>query len=124
MDVEIIVPIAFFGAIAATVWLFLQFGFKKRLTVHETIRLAIEKGQEVSPETIQNLSLATDPVISDLRRGVICLSVGIAISLFGLIIGGDDPDALRPLFGIAMFPALIGFAYLGLWRFGHARTVD
>ena len=44
---EIFVPIFIFATIVAIVWLFSHYNYKKRLTAHETLRLAVEKGQEV-----------------------------------------------------------------------------
>ena len=49
---DVLVPIVIFGAIVAIIWLFSHYNFKKRLTAHETLRLAVEKGQEVSPELV------------------------------------------------------------------------
>ena len=53
---EIIVPIFLFIAIVAIIWLYSHYTFKQRNTAHETLRLAVEKGQQVSPELVERMS--------------------------------------------------------------------
>ena len=47
---------------------------------------------------------------ADLRRGVILLSVAVALAVFGYFVD----DARSPLIGIAAFPGMIGVAFIGL----------
>ena len=116
---EVFVPIFLFAAIVAIIWLFSHYNFKKRLTAHETLRLAVEKGQEVSPELVERMSYLNDPVKSDLRRGILLIAFGIAFIILGAIMPHDDPEAMRGVIAISSFPVVLGFAYLGLWRFSH-----
>ena len=86
--------------------------------MQETIRAAIEKGEGLSPELIQNL---VNPPVSpqrDLRRGVISVVIAVAIALFAFFI--NEEDALGPLMGIAMFPLSIGAGFLLMHRFGRS----
>lgn len=117
----IVVPVALFAAIVAAIWLFSHYNFKKRLTAHETLRLAIDKGQEMSPELIERMSYLSDPVKSDLRRGILLIAFGLAFVMLGLVIPSDEPEAARGVIAIASFPIILGIAYLGLWRFSHDR---
>ena len=116
---DILVPIFLFAAIVAIIWLFSHYNYKKRLTAHETLRLAVEKGQEVSPELVERMSYLNDPVKSDLRRGVLLIAFGIAFMVLGAIIPHDEPEAVRGILGVSSFPVILGLAYLGLWRFSH-----
>ncbi|MEO1189839.1 MAG: DUF6249 domain-containing protein [Pseudomonadota bacterium] len=116
---EIFVPIFLFAAIVAIIWLFSHYNYKKRLTAHETLRLAVEKGQEVSPELVERMSYLSDPVKSDLRRGILLIAFGVAFIILGLIMPSDEPEAVRGVIAISSFPVVLGFAYLGLWRFSH-----
>ena len=116
---EIFVPIFLFAAIVAIIWLFSHYNYKKRLTAHETLRLAVEKGQEVSPELVERMSFMNDPVKSDLRRGVLLIASGVAFMVLGAIMPHDEPDAMRGIVGVSSFPVVLGLAYLGLWRFSH-----
>jgi hypothetical protein len=116
---EIFVPISIFAAGVAIVWLFSHYNYKKRLTAHETLRLTLEKGQEVSPELIERMSFLNDPVKSDLRRGVLLIAFGVAFMILGAIMPHDEPEAMRGIIGVSSFPVVLGLAYLGLWKFSH-----
>ena len=122
MGVEIIVPTVFFGSIVGIVWLVSFFNGRKRLTIHETLRHAIDKGQTLSPELLQNMSLVTDPVRADLRRGVLFLAFGAAFAVLAAIVGSEEAEALNPMLGIATFPMFLGIAYIGLWAFGRGKS--
>ena len=122
MGVEILVPVAFFGTIIAVVWLVSYFNGRKRLTIHETLRHAIDKGQTLSPELLENMSLVTDPVRADLRRGVLFLAFGAAFAVLGSLIGMEESEAITPMLGVATFPIFMGIAYIGLWAFGRGKT--
>jgi hypothetical protein len=122
MGVEIIVPTVFFGSIVGIVWLVSYFNGRKRLTIHETLRHAIDKGQTLSPELLQNMSLVTDPVRADLRRGVLFLAFGAAFGVLAAMIGIEESEAITPMLGVAAFPVFLGIAYIGLWAFGRGKS--
>lgn len=119
MGEEVMVPVALFGSIVGIVWLVSLFNAKKRSTVHETLRHAIDHGQVLSDEMMVRLSLANDPVRADLRRGVLFIASGLAFAFLALMAGMDEPEAVRPMLGVASFPVLLGIAYLGLWAFAR-----
>ena len=85
MSEDIVVPVVFFGAIAGIVWLVSHYNFKKRLTLHETVRHAVDK------------------------------AVGVAFGFLGVMVGMEEGEAVKPMIGVASFPVFIGLAYLGLW---------
>ncbi len=122
MDEAIVVPTVMFGAIVGIVWLVSYFNSRKRLTIHETLRHAIDKGQTLSPELLQNMSLVTDPVRADLRRGVLFLAFGAAFGVLAALIGREEAEALTPMLGVATFPIFLGIAYIGLWAFGRGKS--
>ena len=119
MSEEIFVPAILFGSIVGIVWLVSFFNSRKRTTVHETLRYAIDKGQVLSDEMMVRLSLANDPVRADLRRGVLFIASGLAFGFLGWMIGMEEGEAIRPMIGVAAFPVFLGLAYLGLWMFGR-----
>lgn len=122
MDMEdVVVPVVLFLAPAVIVWIVSYFNARKRNTVHETLRLAIEKGQALSPEMMEKMSLLTDPVRADLRRGVLFLAFGAAFAVLAGLVGSEERDALTPMLGVATFPIFIGIAYIGLWAFGREK---
>jgi hypothetical protein len=115
MDESIVVPAILFGSVVGIVWLVSHFNFKKRSTVHETLRHAIDQGQVLSDDMMVRLSLANDPVRADLRRGVLFIAAGLAFAFLGTMVGMEEGEAIRPMLGVAAFPVFLGVAYLGLW---------
>lgn len=122
MDESIFVPFTVFGSMVAVVWLVSFFNARKRLTIHETLRHAIDKGQTLSPELMQNMSLVSDPIRADLRRGVLFLAFGAAFGVLGALIGLEEAEAIVPMLGVATFPVFLGIAYIGLWAFGRGKS--
>ena len=110
------VPIVMFISIAVVIGLAMYFGYRTKKEVQATVRSALEKGQELSPELLDKLGDALPSPKSDLRRGVMSITVALAIGAFSFLIG--EEDAQGKLLGIAAFPFLIGVAYLGLQKFG------
>ena len=80
MTEDIVVPAILFGSIVGIVWLVSYFNSRKRNTIHETLRHAIDKGQVLSDDMMVRLSLANDPVRADLRRGVLFIAAGLAFA--------------------------------------------
>ncbi len=78
---DILVPLAFFAMIAALFLVPDYFKSKDRARLHETLRIAYEKGQPVPPELIQALqsgNLATKDVNrsdKDLRAAVVLIGL-------------------------------------------------
>ena len=57
MNEEILIPLAFFAMIAAIVLAPGWFRSREKTRLHETLRLAYEKGQPVPPEMIEALQM-------------------------------------------------------------------
>ena len=119
---EVLVPLVVFSAPAVIVWIVSYFNARKRLTIHETLRHAIDKGQALSPDLMDRMSMVTDPVRADLRRGVLFLAFGAAFGVLSALIGYEEAEALTPMLGVATFPIFLGIAYIGLWAFGRGKS--
>ena len=131
-DINLIPIFGIFMIIAIVigpVWIRSYFAARDRDAMQATLRVAIEKGQPLPPELIAAMSSSATPEVirgptTDLRRGVVSVSVGIGICFlalglwFGLssiassevgnIVGGA-------VAGGGSIPLLIGLAYLLLW---------
>ena len=83
--------------------------------MQQTIRLALDKGQELSPELVDRLGHPKVSKNKDIRLGVICLGLATALGLCALFV--PEPDAVSGLLMAAAFPFCIGAAYLVIWRF-------
>ena len=112
----VFVPIVMFISFAVVLCMLFYFRHRTRQAVQQTVRTAIEQGQQLTPEILERLGEPPQPKDIDLRRGVISVSIGLGIAVFGWLVG--EEEAVGPLLGIASLPLLIGIAYLGLWRFG------
>ena len=112
--IGLFVPIVSMIVIGTVLIAFFYFRSRNRSQLQSTIQLAIEKGNELTPELIDRLAGPRQGPDRDFRRGLIWLAVGISFVLFGGII--NDEDALRALSAIGMFPMLIGVAYLIMWK--------
>jgi hypothetical protein len=97
------------------VGVFFWFRYRARREMQDTIRVALDKGQELSPELIDRLGHPKAPKDRDFRLGIIWLAIAIGIALFSFAI--PEEEAMQPLLGIAGFPLVIGVAYLILNRF-------
>ena len=117
MEEGLWIPIVAFLVIGTVSIMVTYFRYKTRMGTEKTIRLALEKGNELSPEMLDRLSNPKKGGIADLRRGMVSVAVGIGFVILGFMV--DDEEAIRPMIGIAMFPMFVGFAYLILWRLGE-----
>lgn len=113
MDLGELIPIVLFLTIGGVLALVYYFRYRTRKEIQTTVRSAIEKGQQLSPELIEGLMESLNPPHADLRRGIISIAIGIAVLLMGSLIG--EEDAVGPLMAVSMFPLLVGVAYLLLW---------
>ena len=118
---DVIVPIVLFGAIVGVVWLVSYFNHRKRQVTQETLRIAIQNGESLSPEMIERLSQTQDPKRADMRRFVIVGSITLALCAIAFIAPIDDQNGIRGVLAAAVIPGALALAYLGLWRFGHER---
>jgi hypothetical protein len=111
----IIVPTVTMLVIGGIIAFVTYYRFRRRREVQETIRVAIEKGQELPTEFLETISSPKDrpKKDQDLRRGIVLIAVGVGIGAFGILIG--EEDAMRPLMGIGSIPFLIGLALTALW---------
>jgi len=100
--------------------LFFWFRFRARSEMQQTIRTAIDKGQELTPELVE--SLGRPQKVSkdkDLRLSLIWFAIAIGVTLFGAAIGAaeTEEEVFYIMSGIAAFPFMLGLAYLIMWKF-------
>lgn len=85
---EILVPLGLWVMIAvisvAAVW----GGVQTRRDTHETIRRAIDNGQQLDPRVIASLAKPERSAEHDLRGGITFTALAIGFGLCGLLFGG------------------------------------
>ena len=85
--------------------------------MQQTVRLALDKGHELSPELIDRLGSPRVPKDKDLRLAMLWLALAAALALCGLAVPDPSGYALRGCLAGAAFPLCIGVAYLIMWKF-------
>lgn len=119
---NVLIVMIVFGSMTAVVGLSLfiplYFRAQKRSTIYKTIELFSARNQPVPPEVMDSLVGEKSVPANDLRRGVVLLSVALALCVLGLLID----DARSPLIGIAAFPGLMGLAFIGLHFYAARRA--
>lgn len=112
---EELIPIVMFLGLTVVFCTLFWFRYRARREMQETFRMALDKGQELTPEVIDRLGHPKPSKDKDLRLGVIWLALAVGLVLIGFAV--PDEDALRGLLAGAAFPFAIGIAYLILHRF-------
>jgi len=112
---EEMIPIVMFAGLTIVFSLVVWFRFRARSEMQQTIRMALDKGQELSPEIIDRLGHPKASKNRDLRLSTIWLALAVALALCGVAVG--EADAIRGTLAGAAFPFCIGIAYLINWRF-------
>ena len=114
---EELIPISMFLGITVMVSLFFWFRYKARGELQATIRTAIDKGQELTPEIIDRLGSQQPSKDKDLRNGLIWLAIAAGLALCGWAVPDPSGHALRGCLAGAAFPFMIGVAYMIMWRY-------
>lgn len=106
-----------FIALTVIIGLFFWFRYRARSDMQTTIRTAIERGQELSPEIVDRLGHPKASPNRDLRLSLIWLSIAAGLSLCGFFAPDPTGTAFQGTLSAAAFPFCIGIAYLIMWRF-------
>lgn len=129
--IPVIAILSIFGTITAIVFGPTYLRFRERRETQETVRRAIDKGQDLPPELIEAMTRDVSKNLPsrtrDIRRGIMWLATGIGIAAFSLIndLGwnGDDwgDHVGNGLLGIAAIPVTIGLAFIVLSFFNKNK---
>ena len=122
MAEEIIVPVVMFIGLTVVFSLLFWFRYRARHEMQETLRVALDKGQDLTPEIIDRLGHPKAAPDKDLRLGVIWLAIAAGLALCGVAIPDDSGEALRGVLAGAAFPFAIGVAYMILYFFAGRST--
>lgn len=119
--IAIVIPLAVF-VVGGTIAIFgMYFHHQQKRLLHDTARLALEKGQPIPPELIAELSDAghlkterRDQPQNDIRAGLILVAVG-----FGLYMA----FAVMNLYNFSFIGAIPGFIGLALLLYGSVALL-
>lgn len=116
------VPITMFIGLAVVSCLYFWFRYRTRSDLQGTIRTAIEKGQELSPEIIDRLGSPKPPKDKDMRLSLLWIAISLGMGVLAFMVPDRGENVEQALLGVAAFPFFIGLAYLLMWRFGERRS--
>lgn len=114
---EEMVPITLFIGMTVVFCLFFWFRYRMRNDLQQTVRSAIDRGQELSPEIIDRLGQPVRTKVADLRVALVWLAIAGGLALIGLAAPDPSGHAFRGTLAGAALPFCIGVAYLIMWRF-------
>jgi hypothetical protein len=116
------------AVVIGPVWIINYFKARDRAQLHETLRVAYEKGQPPPPELIEKLTAGNLPTTPetpdrDLRRAVVLIAVGVGLAGLGVCLGYGISLADQTggwvtggsIAGAGAIPGMIGLAYLLLY---------
>jgi hypothetical protein len=113
-----VVFLTIFGAPVLIVAVILYFGFSRNRMMHKTIRMMVEKGQEV-PAALLAPPPPAQRQRSDMRRGVVLLMVGLGVTIFLGAVNDWEGGA----WAIGIIPFLIGLGYLLVWKMEGKKDI-
>ncbi len=120
-----LIAIFMFVAIVLIFYLVLYFRQRSRADMQQTIRLALERGTELTPELISRLGAPAEPSKNkDLRLSLIWLALALGLALCGFAVPDPSGQAFRGTLAGAAFPFAIGAAYMIMWRYASRDAAD
>jgi hypothetical protein len=114
---EELIPIILFLSVALVLIAGLWMRMRTRDAMQQTIRLALDKGHELTPDIIDRLGHPKASKYKDLRLGIIWLSVAVGLALIAVAVPDPSGHALRGTLAGAALPFAIGVGYLVMYRF-------
>ena len=117
--VEEMIPIVMFISMAVVIMVWLYLRHRSKVEMQQTFRLALDKGNELTPELVKQLGEPEPPKDRDMRRGLIWLALAAGLALIGVAV--PDPEALRGTLAGAAIPFCIGCAYMIMYRYGAKK---
>jgi hypothetical protein len=125
LDAPAIVLMTGFVVLAIVLCTRFYLGFRARVEYQKTVRLVIERGQQLTPEFLERLSEAPTrrpSRLRELRVGAISVALGIGLAAFGYLLG--EEEVTRPMIAIGNIPFMIGLALIALWKFAPSAEDD
>ena len=116
---DAIIPVVLFLTIGFVTLGFMYYGHKNRLALMQTVQKAVKQGNTLTPELLTRLGGSINPVMRDLRRGIILLSTSSAALLCSLFF--SDPFIVGGIRAGAMFPLMIGLGFLLVWKLNKGQ---
>jgi hypothetical protein len=104
-----------FLSLAAVMIALFWFRWRARDGMQQTIRMALDKGHELTPEIIDRLGHPKASKYKDLRLGIIWLAIAVGLALIAVAVPDPSGHAMRGTMAGAALPFAIGLGYLVIY---------
>jgi len=121
---EILVPLIVFSALVALMGLILLYNYRKKRLFLQMVERSLHQQAQLSPELIREVARHFFSANRDIRKGIFLLVLSgsiLAFSYFADFRQNGNLDLNDALNGIAIFPALLGLAFLLLARLDRQK---
>lgn len=108
MEVDIVITITLAAVVSFVIAQLAK--ILRSAAMHKTLRKAIEHGQPLAPELVEQLDRAPGPGETDQRAGFVLIALALALFAAAAIVA--SPDNFRAMSAIALFPLFVGAALL------------
>jgi len=108
MNSEVYIFIVLFLSIFSVIITHLYLNYKKEAERQTTIRLAVDKGQQLTPDVVDSL-VPKKLRMTGLHIGMPFVGIGLAFFLFGF--GINEPNVSWG----AVFPLFFGLGFIASW---------
>lgn len=114
----IYIPIIGVLSIAIMFITFSVLNSRNQTEVQRTLRTALERGVPLSAELVSQMNTNRPSKQTDMRRGIIIVSIGIGALVAGIITG-----LMKEFATVAVFPIFMGLGFLLVWKLESADAV-
>lgn len=112
----LLIPYAVFILFGTVIWMALHFRHKGKAELQQTIRLAMEKGQEITPDLLGRTGKEPRHPQQDVRLGTAWIAVALGLGLMGFFIPDPSNTVFQVALAVAAIPLVIGLAYLVMYQ--------
>ena len=120
----VLICLIIFGSFASLFIVPRYFKNREREKMQDTIRAAIDKGQQLPPDLIEAMTRDVRPASSpqrDIRLGIIWLAIAAGLGALGWVGGDFADDAVQATVALAAIPGTIGLAFIVLSFFSKSK---
>ena len=112
---QVLIPIFMFIGLASVIYFYLKHLTDVKQEQQKTLQKLIDSGQPLSPELITSIAKpkSSSGVNKDLSRGLIAISLAVAVFIYGFYGLGKDLEFLW----LGIFPFALGIAFLIIHKF-------
>lgn len=116
MEADVFVPFVFFGFLAAIILVPIWLRERTKQSAHQLISQALEKGQQLDPAILRELTQGSKKEQDRGRRslgyGVVLLALAVGFVVAGYFVGGYADEAFNGMMVPAAILGALGLAFI------------